>query len=65
MNLPLENQIWSAKQVADYLGVCPRQVRERYSIQPGFPEAIRLGHGSRSPIRWKAADILNWVEGMS
>ena len=65
MNLPLEHQIWDAKQVAEYLGVSARQVRERYSLRADFPGVIRLGGGSRSPVRWKAKAIIEWVEGMS
>jgi hypothetical protein len=45
------------------LKVGPRQVVDRYSNLPGFPEAIRLpserGQGRK---RWKAGEIIAWVD---
>jgi len=34
---------------------------ERYSCLPGFPRAIRIG-GKGHP-RYKAADVIEWIEG--
>ena len=62
MSVPVEDQIWSKEAVADYLGVSPRQVIERYAQKPDFPEGFKLGNGRTSPVRWLATDIINWAK---
>lgn len=59
--IPLAVDLWSNAEIAAYLKVDQRQVSERYSCLPGFPRAIRIG-GKGHP-RYKAADVIAWVEG--
>lgn len=58
------NGLWTAKDVAVYLKVTPRQVLERYAAMPGFPKAIRLPSpsGGLGHPRWKAKEIIAWTE---
>lgn len=53
--IPDSRTLWTAEQVADYLGVGKRQVAERYSFEPGFPKAVRLPGSAR---RWVKSEIL-------
>jgi predicted DNA-binding transcriptional regulator AlpA len=59
----MTERLWTPADVAAYLGVSKRTVAERYAARPDFPSAIRLpsdsGHGL---MRWKAGDVMRWVE---
>lgn len=60
--IPLDRQLWDVRDVGAYLKVSPDTVM-RYSETPGFPRYARMpsakGHGS---LRWKASEIMQWVE---
>lgn len=62
--IPLEVALWSTKEIGEYLQRPAQVVRERIVTLPGFPEAIRLpnGAGGRCFPRWKAAEVIAWVE---
>ena len=61
--VPLDVELWSAKEIASYLKVGARQVSERYALMPGFPKAIRLPTvaGVRGTARWGAAEVIAWA----
>jgi len=58
--VPVAVDLWGVAEVARYLKVSERQVRERYAIRPDFPPAIRLG--GRGPLRWRAIEVIRWAE---
>jgi hypothetical protein len=62
--VPLDIDLWSAKEVALFLKVGPRQVTERYATIAGFPKAIRLPSvaGVRGVPRWRATDVVAWAD---
>jgi predicted DNA-binding transcriptional regulator AlpA len=61
--VPLNRAIWSPDDVADYLRVARRTVAEKYANDPKFPRPIRLNvTGNRGMLRWKASEIMAWVE---
>ncbi|WP_175920733.1 hypothetical protein [Burkholderia pyrrocinia] len=62
--VPIELALWSTKEIGAYLLRPAQVVRERIAVLPGFPEPIRLpsGDGGRSFPRWKAAQVIAWVE---
>ncbi|HDR9153841.1 TPA: hypothetical protein QDB05_000261 [Burkholderia vietnamiensis] len=62
--IPIEVALWSTKEIGEYLQRPAQVVRERIASLPGFPEPIRLpsGDGGRSFPRWKAAQVIAWVE---
>ncbi|RQZ14165.1 hypothetical protein DIE15_19250 [Burkholderia sp. Bp9031] len=62
--VPIEHALWSTKEIGEYLLRPAQTVRDRIVCLPGFPEAIRLpsGDGGRSFPRWKAAEVIKWVE---
>lgn len=61
--IPIEVDLWSAKEVADYLKVGERQVTERYAALPSFPKAVRLPtpEGKRGHPRWYASEVIAWT----
>ncbi|WP_244133422.1 hypothetical protein [Burkholderia gladioli] len=62
--VPLENALWSTKEIGEYLQRPAQSVRERVVVLPGFPAPFRLpsGEHGRSFPRWKAMEVIAWVE---
>lgn len=63
-SIPISQDVWSTKEIAQFLKVSESQVRERYACLPDFPKAYRLpkdGGGVGRP-RWKAKDVLAWFD---
>lgn len=58
-----KERLWSADDIAEYLGVSPRQVSERYAARPTFPAPICLPteEGTNRTRRWLPADIKQWA----
>lgn len=63
--VPFEMELWTVSDIAAYLKVSPNKVVERYASLPDFPGRIELptAGGRRSHPRWKAAQVVRWVEG--
>lgn len=59
------DELLDAEDIAAMLKVKPRQVSERYSMQPDFPKPIRLpsakGQGQK---RWKRPEVLKWINSL-
>ncbi|WP_244103614.1 hypothetical protein [Burkholderia gladioli] len=64
VTVPLENALWSTKEIGEYLLRPAQSVRERIVVLPGFPVPVRLpsGEHGRSFPRWKATEVIAWVE---
>lgn len=62
--IPLDIALWSTKEIGEYLQRPAQSVRERIVVLPGFPAPIRLpsGESGRSFPRWKATEVIAWVE---
>lgn len=56
LTVPVDQQVWTAEQCAQYLGFGLRQFRERISHRHGFPTPQALG----SLTRWRASEIVAW-----
>lgn len=61
-SLAPEKVLWDAKRVGEYLGVSPRTIAERWSLQRDFPKPIVLGGDERAVKRWKAQEIMQWAD---
>ncbi|WP_374425059.1 hypothetical protein [Chromobacterium sp.] len=62
-SVPVDKALWAPAACAQYLGVSERHFSERLSLRPGFPEAFNVSSGGqRMDLRWKAKDIMSWVE---
>jgi len=59
----MEDRLWSMKDIANYLSVAHR-VAMVYVKGPTFPKPIYLpnGRGGTSHPRWKATEVVQWVE---
>lgn len=63
--IPVEIDLWDAAQIGKLLKVCPRQVSERYSMLPDFPQPVMLpSGGAKQNRRWKAKEIIAWIESL-
>lgn len=63
--VPIEHQLWTTKEIGEFLMISPNKVVERYASLPDFPKRIELptAEGRKTQPRWKAKDVINWVEG--
>lgn len=61
---PHSEQLWDAEDCAAYLRCTARQVTDRYSAHPSFPEPVRLptdNANGRGHPRWYAVEVIAWV----
>lgn len=56
-------QWWSTTKIAEFLDISERQIRDRYSKDPSFPQARkpRLASHVGHP-RWKSIEVIEWAE---
>ena len=63
--IPVTVDLWSVKEIASYLKRSEAVVRERITVLPGFPQAIRspvaASKGRGQPL-WKAKEVIAWTE---
>ena len=66
-SIPIDVEIWTVKEIGDYLKVSPNKVVERYASLPDFPKRIELPNssGGKSHPRWLAREVIRGVEGYS
>lgn len=61
--IPLDAQYWTADDVAEVLKVSKSQVLQRLAPLPSFPRARRIPTTEgRGHPRWKATEVLDWIE---
>jgi len=63
--VPFEHELWTTKEVAEYLKVSTSRVTTNFAYWPDFPKRIQLptAEGRISHPRWKAIDVVRWLEG--
>lgn len=63
--VPIEFALWTKEDIGAYLKVAAKHVTERYTCLPDFPKRIELpiSGGRKMHPRWKALDVIKWVEG--
>ena len=63
--LPIEIQLWTTQDIGSYLKIDPNKVVQRYASLPDFPKRIEIptAEGRVTHPRWKAQDVVAWVEG--
>lgn len=57
-SIPEERRLISKAWMMEYFEVKATAL-ERIIATPGFPEAIKIPAG---PLRWKAAEVMDWAE---
>jgi hypothetical protein len=62
--VPAGSELWTADDIAEYLRMNSRQVKERVVPVPGFPQAIWIPSttGRRGQPRWKRSEVIDWAE---
>ena len=63
--LPIEIQLWTTQDIGSYLKIDPNKVVQRYASLPDFPKRIEIptAEGRITHPRWKAVEVIRWVEG--
>lgn len=51
--------LWTGDDVAMYLGLKPRYVKEKLLVKPDAPKAIRMY--KRGAPRYETADVVAWA----
>ena len=62
--IPVDIDIWSSKEIAEFLKYSETQVMNRIVCLPSFPCAIRLptGESKRGNPRWEAQEVIEWAK---
>lgn len=62
-SMPIDIALWDAETIGTYLNRDPVVVRQRYTVRPDFPKAIRLpsAKGLSHPL-YKATEVIAWAE---
>ena len=63
--IPIEIALWTTDDIAAYLKVAANKVVQRYASLPDFPRRIEIptSEGRVTHPRWKAIEVVRWVEG--
>lgn len=63
--LPIEIQLWTTQDIGSYLKIDPNKVVQRYASLPDFQKRIEIptAEGRVTHPRWKAVEVIRWVEG--
>ncbi|RZF24020.1 hypothetical protein EVC45_41120 [Paraburkholderia sp. UYCP14C] len=56
-----EETLWSAEQIAQWLGLSKQTVELRVVTRPGFPSALRPVDSRQAQRRWFASDVMQWA----
>lgn len=56
-----EETLWSAEQIASWLGLSKQTVEMRVVTRPGFPAALRPVDSKQAQRRWFASDVIDWA----
>lgn len=58
MNVPSDNKLWTAQDVAAYLGCEVKTCQNRFFPDPSFPPAIRIKGGHP---KWEPGEVKRWA----
>jgi hypothetical protein len=58
---PEPGELWTTDQVAERLNLSPRTVTNWRHAGKG-PRSFRLGTGGKAPVRYRAVDVLAWID---
>lgn len=60
--VPAEDQLWTAEDIADYLKLASDTTERRVVTRPDFPVPLQpCPTGKRAAKRWFAAEVINWA----
>lgn len=56
-----EDELWTSKEIGEYLKLSPITVEQRVATRPGFPEPLQPCGTVKSMKRWFAIDVKKWA----
>lgn len=56
-----EEELWTTKEIGEYLKLSPVTVEQRVSTRPDFPDPLQPCGTVKSMKRWFAADVKKWA----
>lgn len=56
-----EDELWSAKEIGEYLKLSPVTVQDKVITRPGFPEPLQPCGTVKAMKRWFAVDVKKWA----
>lgn len=56
-----EDELWTSKEIGEYLKLSPVTVEQRVATRPGFPEPLQPCGTVKSMKRWFAQDVKRWA----
>ncbi|WP_448682621.1 hypothetical protein [Pseudomonas nicosulfuronedens] len=56
-----EDELWSTKEIGEWLKLSPVTVGERVVTRPDFPEPLQPCGTVKAMKRWFAADVKKWA----
>lgn len=60
--VPAEDQLWTAEDIADYLKLATDTTERRVVTRPDFPAPLQpCDTGRRAAKRWFAVDVRSWA----
>lgn len=57
-SLPLEDRLWTAQDIGDYMQLSEFTISRKVASQPNFPDPIKPTGSSR---RWFAGEVIEWA----
>ncbi len=58
----INDELWRADEIADYLKVSKKTVQNRVLKSATFPPAILLDFGNKNPVkRWVPKQVITWA----
>ncbi len=56
-----EDELWTSKEIGEYLKLSPITVEQRVATRPDFPEPLQPCGTVKAMKRWFAADVKRWA----
>lgn len=61
--VPVDKRLWTSDACSQYLGYSRSHFLQKIAPRPDFPRPHQVGDGDKGR-RWKAADVIEWVDGL-
>jgi hypothetical protein len=53
--------VWSADDIAEWLGLSAYTIKQAVVVRPGFPAVIQVTGAKEGQRRWFADEVIEWV----
>ncbi|BAP41320.1 putative uncharacterized protein [Pseudomonas sp. StFLB209] len=60
--IPIEDVLWTAADIAEYLKLSTYSVERKVTLTPGFPDSVQpCSDGPKALKRWFAGEVIDWT----